>query len=95
MVPAYTLPPKADHVKIMRTLVKLTLGRTLATTLAGDLVQACQTLSEKGGLHEIDRRRAIRPRGTEPARAYSVTPVINLEVFGGSGTMRRVADFLE
>ena len=31
MVPAYTLPPNADHVKIMRALVKLTLGHTLAT----------------------------------------------------------------
>ena len=58
MVPAYTLPPKADHVKIMRALVKLTLGHTLATTLADDLAEACQTLSQKGGLHELDRRRA-------------------------------------
>ncbi len=58
MVPAYTLPPNADHVKIMRALVKLTLGRTLATTLADDLAQACETLSQKGGLHELDRRRA-------------------------------------
>ena len=30
MVPAYTLPPNADHVTIMRALVKLTLGHTLA-----------------------------------------------------------------
>ncbi len=30
MVPAYTLPPNADHVRIMRALVKLTLGHTLA-----------------------------------------------------------------
>jgi glutamate decarboxylase len=58
MVPAYTLPPKADHVKIMRALVKLTLGHTLATTLADDLGQACGVLAEKGRLHEHDRRRA-------------------------------------
>jgi glutamate decarboxylase len=63
MVPAYTLPPKADHVKIMRALVKLTLGRTLANTLADDLAQACQTLSEKGGLHDIDRQRAHSATG--------------------------------
>jgi hypothetical protein len=37
MVPAYTLPPNADHVKIMRALVKLTLGHTLAETLADDI----------------------------------------------------------
>ena len=57
MVPAYTLPPNADHVKMMRALVKLTLGHTLTTTLADDIAQACETLDEKGGLHEIDRQR--------------------------------------
>ena len=57
MVPAYTLPPNADHIKIMRALVKLTLGHTLATTLADDIAQACETLAQKGGLHEHDRKR--------------------------------------
>ena len=57
MVPAYTLPPNAEHVTIMRALVKLTLGHTLATTLADDLAQACATLGQKGGLHELDRKR--------------------------------------
>ncbi len=57
MVPAYTLPPNADHVKIMRALVKLTLGHGLATTLGDDIAQACDTLKKKGGLHEIDRQR--------------------------------------
>ena len=57
MVPAYTLPPNADHVTIMRALVKQTLGHTLASTLAGDLAEACRTLNRKGGLHELDRRR--------------------------------------
>jgi glutamate decarboxylase len=57
MVPAYTLPPDADHVTIMRALVKETLGHSLATTLANDIAQACETLSAKGGLHELDRRR--------------------------------------
>jgi glutamate decarboxylase len=57
MVPAYTLPPNADHVTIMRALVKLTLSHTLATTLADDIAAACETLEHKGGLHEIDRQR--------------------------------------
>ena len=57
MVPAYTLPPNAEHVTIMRALVKLTLGHTLATALADDLAQACVTLGQKGGLHELDRKR--------------------------------------
>ncbi len=32
MVPAYTLPPDAEHVKIMRVLVKETLGQSLTMT---------------------------------------------------------------
>jgi glutamate decarboxylase len=57
MLPAYTLPPNAEHVTIMRALVKRVLGHSLATTLAGDIAQACETLATKGGLHELDRRR--------------------------------------
>ncbi|WP_425953684.1 glutamate decarboxylase [Xylanimonas sp. McL0601] len=57
MVPAYTLPPNADHVTIMRALVKLTLGHGMALTLASDLAAACDTLDRKGGLHELDRKR--------------------------------------
>ena len=57
MVPAYTLPPKAEHVKIMRALVKLTLGHTLASTLADDIAEACKVLAKKGRLHEHDRKR--------------------------------------
>ncbi len=57
MVPAYTLPPNADHVKILRVLVKLTLGHSLATRLADDLGDACETLDQKGGLHARDRQR--------------------------------------
>jgi glutamate decarboxylase len=57
MVPAYTLPPDADHITIMRALVKLTLGHSLASTLADDIAEACETLNQKGGLHERDRQR--------------------------------------
>jgi glutamate decarboxylase len=58
MVPAYTLPPKADHITIMRALVKLTLSHTLADALADDIAQACKVLAEKGRLHDHDRKRA-------------------------------------
>jgi glutamate decarboxylase len=57
MLPAYTLPPNAQHVKIMRALVKLTLGHTLVTTLAQDIAAACQVLAKKGTLHPHDRKR--------------------------------------
>ncbi len=57
MVPAYTLPPNAEHVTIMRALVKLTLSHALASTLADDISEACETLKAKGGLHHLDRKR--------------------------------------
>ena len=57
MLPAYTLPPNAEHVTIMRALVKRSLGHSLAKTLAADIAQACETLKAKGGLHELDRQR--------------------------------------
>jgi glutamate decarboxylase len=57
MVPAYTLPPNAEHVKIMRVLVKETLGHSLTMCLGDDIAQACATLKQKGGLHESDRKR--------------------------------------
>jgi glutamate decarboxylase len=57
MVPAYTLPPDADHVKVLRALVKETLGHSLVTMLSKDLEDACATLEEKGKLHTSDRKR--------------------------------------
>ncbi|MGO9249073.1 MAG: glutamate decarboxylase [Solirubrobacteraceae bacterium] len=57
MVPAYTLPPNAEHVKIMRALVKQTLSYSLTVTLGQDIAEACATLDKKGGLHPADRRR--------------------------------------
>jgi glutamate decarboxylase len=57
MVPAYTLPPNAQHVTIMRALVKQTLGHARVSSLAQDVAHAVETLSAKGGLHEIDRQR--------------------------------------
>jgi glutamate decarboxylase len=57
MVPAYTLPPNAEHVKIMRVLVKETLGHSLTICLGQDIAQACATLEAKGRLHSSDRKR--------------------------------------
>ena len=57
MVPAYTLPPDAQNVSILRALVKETLSRDLVETLAGDIAEACKTLATKGGAHESERQR--------------------------------------
>jgi len=64
MVPAYTLPPNAEHVTLLRALVKRTLSREMVDTLAGDIARACQTLDDKGGAHECERRRVKTATGT-------------------------------
>ena len=57
MVPAYTLPPNAENVKIMRALVKLNLSRALVDTLASDIAEACETLEKKGGASKSEREQ--------------------------------------
>jgi glutamate decarboxylase len=57
MLPAYTMPPDAEEVKIMRALVKETLGRAQIDRLADDIAQACDTLAEKGGAHPTERKK--------------------------------------
>jgi glutamate decarboxylase len=57
MVPAYTMPPNAQHVKMMRVLVRQTLGRSLTDALAQDIADACATLEERGRLHPSARKR--------------------------------------
>jgi glutamate decarboxylase len=57
MLPAYTMPPDAEEVKVMRALVKETLGRAQIDRLAKDIEQACATLDEKGGAHPSERHK--------------------------------------
>ena len=63
MVPAYHLPPNAQDVKLMRALVKLTLGYSQAEKLVEDLKTACETLQKKGGLDEHARKRVHTSTG--------------------------------
>ena len=57
MLPAYTMPPKADHVTMLRALVKLNLSHALVHTLADDIADACETLQKKGGASEKEREQ--------------------------------------
>ena len=57
MLPAYTMPPKADHVRMLRALVKLNLSHALVHTLADDIAAACETLAKKGGASEAERKQ--------------------------------------
>ena len=59
MVPAYTLPPDAEDITIMRALVKETLSREHVDTLATDIETACATLARKGGADESERRQIV------------------------------------
>jgi glutamate decarboxylase len=59
MVPAYTLPPDAQDVTIMRALVKETMSREHVDTLARDIELACATLEAKGGAHESERQKMV------------------------------------
>ena len=56
MLPAYTMPPNAEHVKMLRALVKLNLSHALVHTLADDIAEACETLEKKGGASEKERK---------------------------------------
>ena len=57
MVPAYTLPPNAEHVKIMRVLVKETLGHSLiGHARQATSRDACDTLAAEG------RHARVRPQ---------------------------------
>jgi glutamate decarboxylase len=57
MLPAYTMPPKAESVKMLRALVKLNLSRPLVHALADDIAEACETLEKKGGASQSERRK--------------------------------------
>lgn len=63
MVPAYTLPPDAQDVTIMRALVKATMSREHVDTLARDVEEACRTLDAKGGAHESERAKIVTGPG--------------------------------
>ena len=57
MVPAYTMPPNAQDVKMMRALVKLNLSRSLVDTFHEDIGAAISTLEKKGPVSESERKR--------------------------------------
>jgi glutamate decarboxylase len=63
MLPAYTMPPDAEDVKVMRALVKETLSRAQVDRLADDIDTACETLEKKGGAHPAERKKMKQSPG--------------------------------
>jgi glutamate decarboxylase len=60
MLPAYTMPPNAQEVTVLRALVKQTLSRAQIDRLATDIDAACETLEKKGGAHKSERHKVTR-----------------------------------
>ncbi len=50
------LQPGAEHVKIMRVLVKEIRAQSLTMTSPVGISQACATLEQQGGSHESARK---------------------------------------
>ena len=67
MVPAYTLPPNAQDVKILRALVKETMSREQVERRPGHR-RRLRTLDEKGGEAHAERDRSSRAPATDPSR---------------------------
>lgn len=64
MLPAYTMPPDAQDVTIMRALVKENVGHAGARTLVDDIEKACVLLDKRGSsLPEHARKRVRRGPG--------------------------------
>jgi glutamate decarboxylase len=63
MLPAYTMPPNAEDVKVLRALVKQTLSRAQIERLSADIDVACATLEKKGGAHPSERKKMKRSPG--------------------------------
>ncbi|MGA8926662.1 MAG: glutamate decarboxylase [Solirubrobacterales bacterium] len=57
MVPAYTMPPDAKDVKMMRALVKVNLSRSLVDRLVADIGDAIKTLEAKGPVTAAERAK--------------------------------------
>ncbi|MFT3863616.1 MAG: glutamate decarboxylase [Solirubrobacterales bacterium] len=60
MLPAYTMPPDAQEVRVLRALVKHTLSRSQIDRLAADIEHACDTLEKKGRAHKSERHKMKR-----------------------------------
>jgi glutamate decarboxylase len=60
MVPAYTLPPNAEHVKVLRVLVRGSLGYTMVEKLGADIDASCRILKDKGGMHPAERKHKVK-----------------------------------
>jgi glutamate decarboxylase len=57
IVPAYTLPPNAEHVTVLRMVIKENFSRDMVDMLAHDVGLAMRTLEHKAHIHPHRPRR--------------------------------------
>ncbi len=57
IVPAYTLPPNAEHVTVLRMVIKENFSRDMVDMLAHDVGLAMRTLEHNGHIHPHRPRR--------------------------------------
>jgi len=60
IVPAYTLPPNAEHITVLRMVVKENFSRDMVDMLAHDVVEAMRTVAH-GRSSTHPRRPRLRP----------------------------------
>jgi glutamate decarboxylase len=59
IVPAYTLPPNAEHVTVMRMVIKENFSRDMVDMLAHDVGGAMRALARNTSLHPHRPRRRL------------------------------------
>jgi glutamate decarboxylase len=64
MVPAYTLPPNAQDVTVLRALVKESFTFSMVEKLGDDITEAVESLDRTGGLHDEHKSAIVK---TNPA----------------------------
>ncbi len=77
IVPAYTMAPNAEHIAVLRVVVREGLSRDMADLLMDDLRTALDHLDRSGGGkasgHGAHQRAAARPAGSAPPNDPSRT----------------------
>lgn len=60
MVPAYTLPPNAEKVTVLRALVKESFTYSMVEKLGDDIAAAVESLEQTGGLHDHHKKALVK-----------------------------------
>ncbi|MEX0753943.1 MAG: glutamate decarboxylase [Actinomycetota bacterium] len=82
IVPAYSLPPHAEDIDLMRVVVRLDLSRQMIDILLRDLLTAGTSSPRSSRSAEPPRSRTCGPRRTGPRRTARRVPAWRAERYG-------------